>query len=317
MTKDLEKIRESWLDFSQFKERYQKVSVEEYPNNVLKAVPNPEISVRITTYQHRQYIREAIESVLMQKVDVPWEIIIGDDESTDGTREICIEYAKKYPDLIRLFLHKRENNIKILGNSCGIFQIIYNTYCLRGRFIAGISGDDVWGTIHKLQTQYEFLNNNENYSIVQVKGSVIDQDGNKVFKNRDQYDYPSNAMVKNVFQTLPDEIMHSINEDSFMTQILRRYGKFKDLDNDQFTKRRVVGSNMWTKSKSLDKRAHFLNTSILFYKVFGAKDHKVKRHLANRLIFSNSNHLKKKYLYTDIWLFMYYLYYKVIYLSKC
>lgn len=67
----------------------------------------PRVSVRITTYQHLNYIRYAIAWVLMQQKDFSFEIVIVDDESTNGERKICIDYADKYPYKIRLFLHKR------------------------------------------------------------------------------------------------------------------------------------------------------------------------------------------------------------------
>src|SRR2546425_11408599 len=76
----------------------------------LSRVPEePTVSVLMVTYQHARFIREALDSVLIQKVRFPFEICLGEDGSTDGTREICIEYAQRYPDKIRLFLRDRAN----------------------------------------------------------------------------------------------------------------------------------------------------------------------------------------------------------------
>src|SRR5690554_4111074 len=68
----------------------------------------PLVSVRVATYQHVKYIEQCLDGILMQKTSFPIEVIVGEDESTDGTREICIEYAKKHPDKIRLFLRDRK-----------------------------------------------------------------------------------------------------------------------------------------------------------------------------------------------------------------
>src|ERR1017187_2764260 len=68
-----------------------------------KLAAEPLVSVFMITYQHASFIKEAIDSVLMQKVDFAYEICIGEDGSTDGTRELCVEYAKMHPDKIRLF----------------------------------------------------------------------------------------------------------------------------------------------------------------------------------------------------------------------
>ena len=58
---------------------------------------NPIVSIRVNTYQHVNFIKECLNSILMQQTNFEYEIVLGEDESTDGTREICIEYAKKHP----------------------------------------------------------------------------------------------------------------------------------------------------------------------------------------------------------------------------
>ena len=111
------------MTFEEFNDKYQKVPVEEYPNSVST---KPTVSVCVQTYQHTHFIRDCLEGILMQETDFPFEILLGEDASTDGTREICIEYADKYPDKIRLFLHHRENNISIGGSPTGRFNFMFN-----------------------------------------------------------------------------------------------------------------------------------------------------------------------------------------------
>src|SRR5690606_4409195 len=115
---------------------------------------NPVVSVCVQTYQHAPYIRECLDSILMQKTDFPFEILLGEDESSDGTREICIEYAEKFPDKIKLFLHRRENNIQIFGYPTGRFNFLTNLYSSNGKYIAICEGDDYWTDSDKLQKQY-------------------------------------------------------------------------------------------------------------------------------------------------------------------
>lgn len=150
------------MNFDEFKDQYQKVPVEEYPNQVPK---NPIVSVCVQTYQHASYIRECLDSILMQVTDFPFEILLGEDASTDGTREICIEYAEKHPDKIRLFLHHRENNIKILGSPTGRFNSLTNFFSARGKYIAICEGDDYWTDPEKLQKQYLFMESNSDCSL--------------------------------------------------------------------------------------------------------------------------------------------------------
>ena len=68
---------------------------------------NPVVSVKMITYNHEPYIPQAIEGVLMQETNFPIELIIGEDCSTDGTREIIFDYQQKYPDIIRVITSEK------------------------------------------------------------------------------------------------------------------------------------------------------------------------------------------------------------------
>ncbi|MEX0597317.1 MAG: glycosyltransferase, partial [Candidatus Paceibacterota bacterium] len=78
------------MNFEEFLNRYQKVPVEHYPHQVYT---KPLISVSVVTFQHVNYIKQCLDGILMQKTDFDFEILLGEDDSTDGTREICMEYA--------------------------------------------------------------------------------------------------------------------------------------------------------------------------------------------------------------------------------
>ena len=90
----------------------------ELPNEVLKEIPEPMVSVRTSTYNHGPYIKQCIEGVLMQKTSFPFEYIIGEDFSTDETREIVFEYAKKYPQIIRVVTADYNVGSKANGQRC-------------------------------------------------------------------------------------------------------------------------------------------------------------------------------------------------------
>lgn len=165
------------MTFEEFKAKYQKVPVEEYPNNVLAAVPHPMVSVTVSVYNQADYIRGCLDSILQQEAAFPFEVLIGEDQSNDGTREICIEYAEQYPDLIRLFLHRRENNIHIDGRPTGKFQATYTRFLSRGRYFTVLDGDDYWIHPQKLQIQVDNLEKNPDFSM--NAGTVVNlqQDG--------------------------------------------------------------------------------------------------------------------------------------------
>lgn len=169
-----------------------KKEVEEYQNS--KGKINPLVSISVVTYQHVNYIKQCIDGILMQKTNFKFEILLGEDASTDGTRELCIEYAKKYPSKIRLFLHDRKNVIYINGNATGRFNMLYNLQQAKGKYIALCEGDDYWTDPLKLQKQVDFLEANEDFAICFHNSYVIFDD---VTKPTTVYsDFPWNNIVK-------------------------------------------------------------------------------------------------------------------------
>jgi len=125
----------------------------------------PLVSVCTATYNHAKYISQCLDSLLMQKTDFEYEMLIGEDDSKDGNRELCIEYAKKYPDKIRLFLNDRKNVIYINGRPTGRWNFINLLKNAKGKYIAICPGDDYWTVPNKLQKQADFLEKNPHCSI--------------------------------------------------------------------------------------------------------------------------------------------------------
>lgn len=126
---------------------------------------NPKVSICVQTYQHSKYIKKCLDSIISQKTNFNFEILLGEDGSTDGTREICKNYASEYPDLIRLFLNERKNVIYIDGHPTGRWNIKNNLKHTRGEYIAILEGDDYWTSRDKLQIQVDFMENHSDFSI--------------------------------------------------------------------------------------------------------------------------------------------------------
>jgi len=125
----------------------------------------PLVSVCIVTYQHAPFIQRCLESILMQVTSFPIEIIVGEDESTDGTRAICLELAKKYPDRIRLFLRSRARSVIVEDGVLRILNFVWNCLSARGKYIAFCEGDDYWTDATKLQKQVELLESRPDVSL--------------------------------------------------------------------------------------------------------------------------------------------------------
>lgn len=109
----------------------------------------PLLSICLITYNHEKFIRQAIDSVLMQKVDFDWELIIADDYSKDNTREIILEYKAKYPELIKLIL--QEKNVGPAKNWLDLIS------APKAKYVAYFEGDDFWTDPFKLQKQVDIL----------------------------------------------------------------------------------------------------------------------------------------------------------------
>ena len=103
------------------------------------------VSVTILTYNQVAFIGQAIESALDQITDFPYEILVGDDCSTDGTQEVILDYQKRYPDRVKPVLHKKN-----LGQN-GLFNTIETLKLAQGAYIAPMDGDDYWTDPRKLQ----------------------------------------------------------------------------------------------------------------------------------------------------------------------
>jgi glycosyltransferase involved in cell wall biosynthesis len=137
----------------------------------------PLVSISVVTYNQESYIEECLDGILMQQTTFPFEIILGEDESSDGTRDICQAYAEKYPDKIKLFLRSRKDVIYINGNATGRFNMIENLKACTGRYIALCEGDDYWTDPLKLQKQVDFMEGNPEYTMVFTSGRTVYSEG--------------------------------------------------------------------------------------------------------------------------------------------
>lgn len=125
----------------------------------------PLLSVALITYNQEEFIAECIEGMVNQQTDFPFEIVIGEDCSTDNTRSICLEYKDKYPNLIRLILP--EENLGMMGNWINTIN------SCEGEYVAICEGDDYWIDNQKLQKQVEFLDQNPNYSLCSTASQLL------------------------------------------------------------------------------------------------------------------------------------------------
>src|SRR5690606_35489744 len=122
---------------------------------------DPLLSICSLTYNHKKFIKKALDGMLMQQTNFSFEVLVNDDASTDGTTEILEAYQQKYPGIIKPVFHKENQYSKGIR---GLYA--RNLFPLaKGKFIALCEGDDYWTDKNKLQKQVDFLENNSAYTL--------------------------------------------------------------------------------------------------------------------------------------------------------
>ena len=209
------------------------------------------VSVCIFVYNLEKYISQAIESVLMQKTNFQYEIIIGEDMSTDHTRDICISYQKSYPDKIRLLL--REKN---LGMTKNIFDTLKEA---SGEYVAVLDGDDYWIDPLKLQKQVDFMDLNTDFSLCCHNSIVLYEDHNiapSIFNPRNQTDIISteelilkwsmataSMLYRKSCMSFPEWVYKAHNFDLAIQIVVADKGKVKFLKDIMSIYRKTLLSN--------------------------------------------------------------------------
>jgi glycosyltransferase involved in cell wall biosynthesis len=117
----------------------------------------PLCAVWVVTYNQKKFIAQTIESIINQKTDFHFKVFIGDDLSTDGTREICIKYKNDYPELIELIFNSSNWMNK---NSANVYHACFTS---GAKYTAMCEGDDYWIDPNKLQKQVKFLETHPEY----------------------------------------------------------------------------------------------------------------------------------------------------------
>lgn len=138
---------------------------------------DPKLSVVFITYNHEPYLRQSLDGIFMQETDFEFEVVVGEDCSTDNTREILKEYNERYPGKMKLLF--REKN---LGRpTLNVYETAMEA---KGEYLAFLEGDDYWTDPRKLQKQVDYLETHPDYVGTTCTFSLIGEKGEPIENER-------------------------------------------------------------------------------------------------------------------------------------
>ena len=254
------------------------------------------VSVSCITYNHEPYIRACLDGFLMQKTNFPIEVIIHDDCSTDGTKEIIEEYVNRYPNIIfPVFQSENQYSKGVRG-----FMARFNFPRCRGKYIALCEGDDYWTDPLKLQKQVDFLEINDEYVVCSHDAKIIDSFGNILKESKLPNSFKKDAtseelkkgfwlltlgmMFKNlpILSNYPKEGYRVLNGDIFLISILGQFGKGKYMNDIEPAFYREHSGGIWSMISIKIKKINNFNTLFLIAKYYESLGDKVSRELFSR-----------------------------------
>jgi len=219
------------------------------------------LSVAMITYNHECFIRQALESVLAQRVNFDYEIVVGEDCSTDGTRAILMDFYRRYPERIVPLLHDR--NIGALRN----FQA--TLAACRGQYLAIVEADDYWTCEDKLRRQVDFLDQHPDYAICCHRAQIRDETaggrvdvipffaaGSYTIEDLIAFNFISTCTVMYRWGSvgpLPDWFLDLKLGDWPLHILVARSGKIELMD-EVMAVYRLHSGGMWTSGQAIDQK---------------------------------------------------------------
>ncbi|MCM8813876.1 MAG: glycosyltransferase [Candidatus Omnitrophica bacterium] len=247
------------------------------------------VSVVCLAYNHEKYIRAALDSCLMQRMDFPLEIIVHDDASTDATADIIGAYAQRYPQVIKP-VYQKENQY-VHGWKFLLADVFPRC---TGRYIAFCEGDDYWTDPEKLRKQVDFLEAQRDFVMsftdcrevdaqgVVLKERCIAEHGDRTYTYDDMPVYaPTLTRVcRNVhFHDIPKSFAHAPGGDTYLAVWLSKFGKvrFQDFISADY---RIIDQGVWSGKDSFRQSVHLFYTRYAILDIAEGKLEKKMRYAA-------------------------------------
>lgn len=229
-----------------------------------KAYEEPLVSICCATYNHENFIAMALDSMLIQETNFPFEIIVRDDFSTDQTATVIKDYVEKFPNIISP-IFETENQY-----SKGVKPFMPMYEKTSGKYIAILEGDDYWRDKYKLEKQVTFLDKNKDYVLSYNNSIVVNENNQLVRKIRNPLskDYTCEEMQCGEVTISTNTVMFrkvnlalkKINKDIILWHFLGQYGKSKYQAEIIPAAYREHSGGVWSGLNIVERFKDFLNT---------------------------------------------------------
>lgn len=132
------------------------------------------LSIYVATYNHEKYIVQALESIRMQKTQYTYEVLVGEDCSTDKTREVLKEYERTHPGFLKVYYREHNMHKEKINNAADLKK-----RCT-GKYIIALEGDDYWIDPYKIEKQISFLESHDDYLAVAHNCMVVNEKSEQI-----------------------------------------------------------------------------------------------------------------------------------------
>lgn len=209
------------------------------------------LTVYVPTYNHQNYIVRALDSILMQKTKYNFEILVGEDCSTDSTRDVLKAYEAEHPGKLTVF-YREKNMYKSSPNNSHDLKLR-----AKGKYLIALEGDDFWTDEFKLQKQIDFLEKHPEYYAVSHKCTVVGEDG---LPNGEEY--PSCQDAEYSFKHFFSEIMPG----QLATVMYRNYMTDENFDRSLLDKDLCPGDRLMYFSLLCHGKTYCMNETMSAYR---------------------------------------------------
>lgn len=257
------------------------------------------LSICIPTYNHEKYIRQALESVFMQKTQYTYEILVGEDKSTDNTRAVLEEIEKEQHPELKVFYREKNLHESDTRNSIDLMNKAV------GKYLIFLEGDDYWIDDYKIENQISFLENHYDYIAVAHNCVVVDEDSRITDEQYQECKETEYTFSHYACEILPGQTA---------TIMMRNFKYFPGIDLSFLNSKSMPGDRkedftflcygkVYCIQKRMSAYRHVINSGSSWSATYQYDYSKIRDFYLEQREYSKKNQFKKAYIISDYMLY--------------